>query len=295
MKKAIYTMLAFILVISSIRINASSSQKVTITDGHLIFDVWQGEGESSVIIEEYCFSGIVGKYSDFEALLINEEKVNYNNFYISDRNGATLITLKESFLASLDDGCYYLKAEFKSVIIPLNLYIVRQAFKVSDLYYNFTPWFNTGTATVILNPNYSPVPILPDLFESLSFDGKEVNKENYSLSVYNNVLTLTLSEEYLKTFEPGEYYFFADFINLKEVMLKIKIFGNNAPGDVDCDGEVSANDARITLRASVNLEELSMEEYLSADIDNDSRITASDARMILRISVGLETVKQFMR
>ena len=63
-------------------------------------------------------------------------------------------------------------------------------------------------------------------------------------------------------------------------------------GDVDCNGKISANDARMTLRASVDLENLSTEQYLAADIDNDSLITASDARTLLRVSVGLEKFEQ---
>ncbi len=294
MKKVIYIITAVILVISSVCINVSATQKVTITDSHLVFDVWQGEGESSVMIEENCFSVFNVKTSDFEMLIIDEDKVNENNFYVSDCEGATVITLKENYLSTLEDGCYYLTAEFKTAIIPINLYIVRKVFKVSDLCYNFTPWLGADTATATINPNYSPVPIWPDLFESLSFADKEVDKENYSLSVFTDILNITLSEEYLKTFSPGEYYFFADFTNLKEVMIKIRIYGDNVPGDVDCDRKITAKDARITLRASVNLENLSTEQYIAADIDGDSRITASDARTLLRISVGLEEFEQII-
>ena len=62
------------------------------------------------------------------------------------------------------------------------------------------------------------------------------------------------------------------------------------PGDVDGDGEVSSADARLALRASVNLETLSETAALAADADNDNAITPADARLILRASVGLETL-----
>lgn len=58
-------------------------------------------------------------------------------------------------------------------------------------------------------------------------------------------------------------------------------------GDVDADGNVTASDARITLRYSVGLEKLSSDEVFRADIDSDGGIYAADARTILRIAVGL--------
>ena len=59
-------------------------------------------------------------------------------------------------------------------------------------------------------------------------------------------------------------------------------------GDVDGDGNVTAADARLALRASVGLEELTDAQKNAADIDGDGNITAADARSILRKSVGLE-------
>ena len=59
-------------------------------------------------------------------------------------------------------------------------------------------------------------------------------------------------------------------------------------GDLDGDGEITAADARLTLRAAVGLEELPPEQKKAADVDGDGEITAADARLILRASVGLE-------
>ncbi len=62
------------------------------------------------------------------------------------------------------------------------------------------------------------------------------------------------------------------------------------PGDVDIDGNVSANDARNALRFSVGLADPSADEAYMADVDGDNAVTANDARTILRISAGLESV-----
>lgn len=62
-------------------------------------------------------------------------------------------------------------------------------------------------------------------------------------------------------------------------------------GDIDADGRVSANDARIALRYSVKLENLKEDEKFRADTDADGLVMASDARTILRMSVGLAPSK----
>ena len=62
-------------------------------------------------------------------------------------------------------------------------------------------------------------------------------------------------------------------------------------GDVDENGEVKAADARLALRASVGLENLTASQMKAADADKNGEIKAADARLILRASVGLETLK----
>ena len=58
-------------------------------------------------------------------------------------------------------------------------------------------------------------------------------------------------------------------------------------GDVDGDGEVTAADARMALRAAVGMEELGEGAKRAADLDGDGIVTAADARLILRAAVGL--------
>jgi len=66
-------------------------------------------------------------------------------------------------------------------------------------------------------------------------------------------------------------------------------------GDVDGDGEISASDARLALRASVGLEDLSDSEVKAADVDGDGSISSADARLILRASVGLEDLEKWIK
>lgn len=61
-------------------------------------------------------------------------------------------------------------------------------------------------------------------------------------------------------------------------------------GDADGNGKVESADARLVLRASVNLEIIiaGTESFIASDINNNNKLEASDARLILRASVGLE-------
>lgn len=61
-------------------------------------------------------------------------------------------------------------------------------------------------------------------------------------------------------------------------------------GDFDLDGEITAADARMVLRAAVGLETLTDFQKLISDYDGNGDISAADARMVLRTCVGLETV-----
>lgn len=68
-------------------------------------------------------------------------------------------------------------------------------------------------------------------------------------------------------------------------------------GDVDGDGSISAADARLALRKSVDLEtyEEGSPEFLACDVDFDGNVSAADARLILRASVGLEDPKTWVK
>ncbi|MBR0509871.1 MAG: dockerin type I repeat-containing protein [Clostridia bacterium] len=61
-------------------------------------------------------------------------------------------------------------------------------------------------------------------------------------------------------------------------------------GDVDGDGTVTAIDARLALRRSVDLEDYAegSAEFLACDVDRNGSVGADDARKILRASVDLE-------
>ncbi len=58
--------------------------------------------------------------------------------------------------------------------------------------------------------------------------------------------------------------------------------------DVNGDGYITADDARLALRASAQLENVAGVYAIAANVNGDDQITAEDARLILRRSAGLE-------
>jgi len=58
-------------------------------------------------------------------------------------------------------------------------------------------------------------------------------------------------------------------------------------GDVNCDGKITAADARIMLRISAKLDAATDVQFAAADINSDSKVTAAEARNILRFSAKL--------
>ncbi len=61
-------------------------------------------------------------------------------------------------------------------------------------------------------------------------------------------------------------------------------------GDIDGSTTLTAGDARVILRASVDLEKLDKAQAILADVNFDKKVDAGDARLVLRASVGLENI-----
>ena len=91
----------------------------------------------------------------------------------------------------------------------------------------------------------------------------------------------------------NEYRFYTKFMGVT-TSTPVRIGPKRGFGDVDGDGSIDPGDARLALRASVDLEYLNDNAFLAADSDGDGVITPSDARTILRIAVKLETLENWI-
>ncbi|MCR5781891.1 MAG: dockerin type I repeat-containing protein [Clostridia bacterium] len=60
------------------------------------------------------------------------------------------------------------------------------------------------------------------------------------------------------------------------------------PGDIDGNGQILADDARLALRCSAKLEVLTDVQMKAADVDGNNQVLADDARQILRFSAKLQ-------
>ena len=102
---------------------------------------------------------------------------------------------------------------------------------------------------------------------------------------------LPIGGEFVSGYDPnktGSQTVTVSFLGFTE-SLELNIPGNPA-GDVDGDRQVTAEDARLALRAAVGLTILTAQQKQAADTDGDNKVTSADARLILRIAVGLDTI-----
>ena len=81
--------------------------------------------------------------------------------------------------------------------------------------------------------------------------------------------------------------------NVNDGKITVTKQGNGfLPGDVNLDGKVKTEDARLALRQAIGLENYSPDSasFRAADVDADKTVTTKDARTILRVAIGLETL-----
>ena len=126
--------------------------------------------------------------------------------------------------------------------------------------------------------------------KSITLNGKKVDPSNYSVTKTEDGIVITLSPKFLQTLAGGSYMLSAELSGGK-AETQITIESSASPigtyGDLDGDGQITANDALTILRASIGIEELPPEQRVIADVDNDGEITVNDALAVLRYSVGI--------
>lgn len=145
--------------------------------------------------------------------------------------------------------------------------------------------------------------------DSYAISGKTVNvtaevnggtgEYTYIFTVYcdgEKIITseeLTLPDYTFTISQSGTYTAEVTVIDADSTTIKAQCSGLTAEaqakrGDANCDGVITAADARYTLRCSVMLETPESDFEYALDVNNDGKITAADARTILRISAYLE-------
>lgn len=87
------------------------------------------------------------------------------------------------------------------------------------------------------------------------------------------------------------------------IFLSLTVDASVLFGDNNFDGKVDVSDARLALRAAINLEDWGSDStdkrFIVSDVNSDNKISVEDARLILRCAIGLgkinktEEVSQF--
>ena len=161
-------------------------------------------------------------------------------------------------------------------------------------YGDFAVVSQNGKYGIIDKQNRAVVPFQYDEMSFVISDGKFTAIEDGKLYIRtlsgDTVFTLELKDvsDY-SAFVDGVLYYIKD-----RHVHAVCIDRIRALGDADGDGKISAADARLALRAAVELDPAirGTAPFLAKDADGDGTVTAADARSILRAAVGLEVLKE---
>lgn len=106
-----------------------------------------------------------------------------------------------------------------------------------------------------------------------------------SQDAYYFISWLVFADEQRTIRDNGYYPQFIEYDRFNDRFLKAPDY--NITGDVNLDGYVTTEDARLALRAAVELVTLSGAQWENADVDGNGVINSTDARYILRYAVDL--------
>ncbi|MBQ9880963.1 MAG: hypothetical protein IJM45_11090 [Clostridia bacterium] len=312
MKKIVFALVAVMLALSLLPAVYAEGTKATVTDAYIPFEVWRGEGDASVTVSWNPNIDPLLKADEFVSLETGGSELDIAYYTLtSDSDGRAVVTLKEDYLKTLQNGkAYYYRAVFKKAMIALRLFVVTEKATITnDLIFLSgvdgpwdgktmpdEPWDGKSDLSVTITGN-DDFSFGPEIFQKLVFD-TVVDPSNYTVRGYTvqsfgDTVSVNLKAEYARRFVPGIFGFIAVFENA-DVILNFDTSYTYMPGDPSGDAAVTAEDARLALRAAAKLETLSGDAFTAADISDTGEITAADARKILRVAAKLEELFPYM-
>lgn len=196
--------------------------KVSFADAYVLFDIWQGNGDTSVKIGD-DFVGtakeLVG-FEEYEKLQLDGRDIEASSYDVTKVDDKMVITLKEDYVEQLSDGRYAYNVIYKRAVVKAYLYVVRRKNVYMDAYIDLT-LEKDGTARVNFEPNVFKEKFYYDLFDNLLYKGKVVDSNYYVKTRVGNGIRITLKDTYVKNLPDGTYYFTADFKNVR-INLKLE-------------------------------------------------------------------------
>ena len=219
MRKIVAVVLMLIqTIVFTLNVSANvNDSKYLLTDAYLLFETWQGSGNSSVCIEDVY---IDENFGEFEQVQHIGKEFSTDNYTVTDIDSITTITLKEEFLKTLKDGTYSFDAIFSKVIIPLKLHVVTRKIVMVDAYFTLE-LREDGAAEANMDSITFSRSFYPELFNGLEYKGDTVDRSNYYISSFTNTTKIILKKDYVKRLPDGEHYFTADFLDVS-IGLKLK-------------------------------------------------------------------------
>lgn len=198
--------------------------------------------------------------------------------------------------------------------------------------YEFGGWYSDGTAIgvipegtkrMILDARWNPLTYEINYFTSINMDvtlgkvnltdmpveytvgtGVSIKDINAPLGYvfcgwYDNDKFMGEKIKRISEDSVGDVTLYAKWITTDEAAAikkqeQLDFIKENKYGDLDSDGKITAKDARLVLRATVRLEQLSDDVLRRADYYGSGKILSANARTTLRISVGLDDIYEIL-
>lgn len=212
------------------RIFEDEDGNVTVADSFwLTFDNKTGDGDAEVTIggDELTMYFSDKTYPvDFERLVIGDSEVDASDYTVTIREELTIITLKEEYIRTLEDGIYSFEAQYKKATVPVRLYVARQKAALKDAVFTCENGQQSKAAWAYLDSDRYNFDFHSDLFKRLTLDGEELYSGSYAVQGFEGTgyaeTVILLKDGYVKTLSPGEYYFEAEFVNAT-VTLKLTV------------------------------------------------------------------------
>lgn len=239
---------------------------------------------------------------DVYTKLINNQEINFNvlNQYINDWKPSFMHVYSEfyrkhpEYIKEIANKVgYYFKytgGEYESNITNSE----NTTIKIDFLNDGVAPLFEPCTVCIgILDENDNLVKKIKTNIDAKQWMPNETKQENISISYsgikngqYKLAIGLFLNEE-----DNNPTYLIANDGRTEENWYKIgnitiKNIELSNIGDVDCDGNITAYDAYLTLKYSIE-DDLEQKIIIVADIDKDNIVTSYDAYKILKKSIEL--------
>ena len=232
MKKITAILICIIMIIHPLAVSAEEYSSGLLMDYYVAFEPWQGKGDATAEVVSSS-DRLPAVYEEFLRLTRLDEEVDPENYTVAPGEDCVLLTLKEDYLSTFPDGKHYFQVHFKQVRFDLKLYVFREKTVVTDVVFNFDEWTpGDGLPCVMIESFDKNISIGPELIECIKYGDEIVDKKNYTISQFADIIFVHFTEQYYYSLPSGTNYFDIEFMSVSGVKLKLDIPPRDHAGDV---------------------------------------------------------------